>query len=255
IPGEFYRPSQRLKLYIMKVEDTPKGSVVMLSRAYPKLISKLFELEVPEIASGTVVIKAIAREPGFRTKIAVVSNEEQVDPIGACVGQRGTRIMAVINELGGEKIDVIEWQEKPEKFIANALAPAKIVEVEVEDKNTAVVYVPADQLSLAIGKDGRNVRLAAQLTGWKIDIKTKDVPAEGDEAESAAKEEKEEKKDEDKPKKKAKKTKAKKEKLGPDGEAVEETPAEVDDATEPASADDSSGEAKEKPADNPTEEK
>ena len=172
IPGEFYRPSQRLKLYIMKVEDTPKGSVVLLSRAYPKLISKLFELEVPEIASGTVVIKSIAREPGFRTKIAVVSNEEGVDPIGACVGQRGTRIMAVINELGGEKIDVIPWEEKPEKFIANALAPAKIVDVKVEDKNTAIVFVPEDQLSLAIGKDGRNVRLAANLTGWKIDIKT-----------------------------------------------------------------------------------
>jgi len=227
IPGEFYRPGQRLKLYIMKVEDTPKGSVVMLSRAYPKLISKLFELEVPEIASGTVVIKAIAREPGFRTKIAVVSNEQGVDPIGACVGQRGTRIMAVINELGGEKIDVIEWQEKPEKFITNALAPAKVVEVQVEDKNTAVVFVPEDQLSLAIGKDGRNVRLAAQLTGWKIDIKTKDVEvAEEPEAE-------------DKPKKKSKKSK----KVGTDGEPEEESPAEVD------------AEVEEKPADNPTEEK
>ncbi len=236
IPGEFYRPSQRLKLYIMKVEDTPKGSVVMLSRAYPKLISKLFELEVPEIASGTVVIKAIAREPGFRTKIAVVSNEQGVDPIGACVGQRGTRIMAVINELGGEKIDVIAFEEKPEKFIANALAPAKIVEVKVEEKNTAVVFVPADQLSLAIGKDGRNVRLAAQLTGWKIDIKTKDIPAE--EAEGEAKEEE---KTEEKPKKKTKKTKAKK--AGTDGKALEESPTEVDAETE------------EKPAENPTEEK
>jgi len=180
IPGEFYRPSQRLKLYIMKVEDTPKGSVVMLSRAYPKLVSKLFELEVPEVEAGTVVIKSIAREPGFRTKIAVITNEEGVDPIGACVGQRGTRIMAIINELGGEKIDVISFDEKPEKFIANALAPAKIVEVKVEDKNTAVVMVPPDQLSLAIGKDGRNVRLAANLTGWKIDIKTADAPAPTD---------------------------------------------------------------------------
>ena len=184
IPGEFYRPSQRLKLYIMKVEDSPKGSVVLLSRAYPKLISKLFELEVPEIASGTVVIKAIAREPGFRTKIAVVSNEQGVDPIGACVGQRGTRIMAVINELGGEKIDVIAWDDKPEKLIANSLSPAKIVRVQVEDKNTATVFVPEDQLSLAIGKDGRNVRLAAQLTGWKIDIKPTEVPAEPAEGEA-----------------------------------------------------------------------
>ena len=233
IPGEFYRPGQRLKLYIMKVEDTPKGSIVMLSRAYPKLISKLFELEVPEIASGTVIIKSIAREPGFRTKIAVASTEEQVDPIGACVGQRGTRIMAVINELGGEKIDVIQWQEKPEKFIASALSPAKIVSVEVQDKNTAIVYVPADQLSLAIGKDGRNVRLAANLTGWKIDIKTTDVPAESEE-------ESEEKEGEEKPKKKAKK--AKKDKVGTDGEAEEESPTEVDDATE------------EKPMENPTEE-
>jgi len=205
IPGEFYRPGQRLKLYITKVEDTPKGSVILLSRAYPKLVSKLFELEVPEIASGTVVIKAIAREPGFRTKIAVVSNEEGVDPIGACVGQRGTRIMAVINELGGEKIDVISFEEKPEKFITNALAPAKVVKVQVEDKNTAVVFVPADQLSLAIGKDGRNVRLAAQLTGWKIDIKTADVPEEENEEAASAESSGEPK--EEKPKKKTKKSK------------------------------------------------
>jgi N utilization substance protein A len=225
IPGEFYRPSQRLKLYIMKVEDTPKGSVVMLSRAYPKLISKLFELEVPEIASGTVVIKSIAREPGFRTKIAVVSNEEGVDPIGACVGQRGTRIMAVINELGGEKIDVISWEEKPEKFIANALAPAKIVEVKVEDKNTAVVYVPADQLSLAIGKDGRNVRLAANLTGWKIDIKTSETPAEEGEEPASAEAPAGEEKKEEKPKKKTKKSKKEKDEPA-DSEKKEESPTE-----------------------------
>lgn len=171
IPGEFYRSGQRLKLYILKVEDTPKGSVVILSRVYPKLISRLFELEVPEIASGAVVIKAIAREPGFRTKVAVESEEQGIDPIGSMVGQRGTRIMAVINELGGEKIDIVEWRKEPEKFIANALAPAKITNVKIAEKNTAVVYVKEDQLSLAIGKDGRNVRLAANLTGWKIDIK------------------------------------------------------------------------------------
>ncbi|MCX6720357.1 MAG: transcription termination factor NusA [Candidatus Staskawiczbacteria bacterium] len=225
IPGEFYRPSQRLKLYILKVEDSPKGSVILLSRAYPKLVSKLFELEVPEVASGTVVVKAIAREPGFRTKIAVVSNEQGVDPIGACVGQRGTRIMAVINELGGEKIDVISWEEKPEKFIANALSPAKIVSVKVEDKNTATVFVPEDQLSLAIGKDGRNVRLAAQLTGWKIDIKPTEVvaePVEGEPASSA------DESADSKPKKEKKTKKSKKEKVGTDGEAVEETPTQVD---------------------------
>ncbi len=213
IQGEFYRPGQRLKFYILKVEDTPKGSVVMLSRAYPKLISKLFELEVPEIASGVVVIKAIAREAGFRTKIAVVSNEEGVDPIGACVGQRGTRIMAVINELGGEKIDVIQWEEKPEKFIAQALAPAKITGVKAEDKNTATVFVPDDQLSLAIGKEGRNVRLAAQLTGWKIDIKNsgKSSEEEGEEGETVSTEEAKDEKKEEKPKKEKKAKKAKKE--------------------------------------------
>ncbi len=205
IPGEFYRPGQRLKFYMLKVEDSPKGSVVLLSRAYPKLISKLFELEVPEIASGSVVIKSIAREPGFRTKIAVVSEEDGVDPVGSCVGQRGTRIMAVINELGGEKIDVVEWQKDEKKYIANSLAPAKIVEVKIEEKNTAKVFVPEDQLSLAIGKDGRNVRLAAQLTGWKIDIKTADVPAEEGEPAEEKTEEKEKKP------KKTKKTKKEKE--------------------------------------------
>jgi N utilization substance protein A len=202
VPGEFYKPGQRLKLYILKVEDTPKGSVVLLSRAYPKLISRLFELEVPEISTGTVVIKAIAREPGFRTKIAVASAEEGIDPIGSCVGQRGTRIMAVINEIGGEKIDVVEWKEDPKKFIANALSPAKITEVKIEDKNTAVVEVPQDQLSLAIGKDGRNVRLAANLTGWKIDIKGGEVGEAQEEEESSSAEASE---GEEKPKKKSKK--------------------------------------------------
>lgn len=171
IPGEYYKPSQRIKCYILKVEDTPKGSVVMLSRAYPKLISRLFEVEVPEVSAGTVVIKSIAREPGFRTKIAVVSTEQGIDPVGSMVGQRGTRIMAVINEINGEKIDVIEWKDDPKKLIANALSPAKVVDVRVDDKNTAVVDVATDQLSLAIGRDGRNVRLASNLTGWKIDIK------------------------------------------------------------------------------------
>lgn len=172
IPGEFYKQGARLKLYILKVEDGPRGSVVLLSRAYPKLVSRLFELEVPEIASGIVVIKSIAREAGYRTKIAVASTEDRIDPIGSCVGQRGTRIMAVITELGGEKIDVILHQEDPAKYIASALSPAKVVKVEVEDKNSATVFVGEDQLSLAIGKEGRNVRLASNLTGWKIDIKT-----------------------------------------------------------------------------------
>jgi len=206
IPGEFYRPGQRLKLYMLKVDDTSKGSVVMLSRAYPKLISKLFELEVPEIAAGTVIIKSIAREPGFRTKIAVASEEEGVDPIGACVGQRGTRIMAVINELGGEKIDVIPFDKKAEKYIANALAPAKIIGVEVQEKNTATVSVPEDQLSLAIGKEGRNVRLASNLTGWKIDIKVGESQKTDEEAgeSSSAEASEDEAKASEKPKKKKK---------------------------------------------------
>ena len=170
IPGEFYRQGSRMKFYILKVEDTPKGSVVLLSRAYPKLVSRLFELEVPEISSGVVLIKSIAREPGYRTKIAVASTEDRIDPIGSCVGQRGTRITTVVNELGGEKIDVILWQEDSQKYIENALSPAKVKGVEIKGNNTASVSVPEDQLSLAIGKDGRNVRLASNLTGWKIDI-------------------------------------------------------------------------------------
>lgn len=205
IPGEFYKQGQRLKFYILKVEDRPKGSVVLLSRAYPKLVSRLFELEVPEISSGTVVIKSIAREAGFRTKIAVMSTESGIDPIGSCVGQRGTRIMAVINELGGEKIDVIQWQEDPAKFIPSALSPAKVSGVKIEDKNTAMVFVNEDQLSLAIGKDGRNVRLASNLTGWKIDIKpsAKEATVTEDTKETEVTEEIKE----EKPKKKTKKSK------------------------------------------------
>lgn len=171
VPGEFYRPGQRLKVYVLKVEETARGSVVFLSRAYPKIISKLFELEVPEISSGQVQIKSIAREAGSRSKIAVASEIDGVDPIGSCVGQRGTRVTAVINELGGEKIDIIEYAGEPEKYISNSLSPAKILEVKILPKNKALVIVPEDQLSLAIGKDGQNVRLAAKLTGWKIDVK------------------------------------------------------------------------------------
>jgi len=159
-----------MKFYILKVEESSKGPVILLSRSYPKLISKLFELEVPEVSAGLVTVKSVAREAGFRTKIAVISSEEGVDPIGSIVGQRGTRVMAVINELGGEKIDVVEWDEDPVKFITNSLSPAKVLEVKIKEKNTAKVLVPEDQLSLAIGKNGRNVRLAANLTGWKIDI-------------------------------------------------------------------------------------
>jgi N utilization substance protein A len=180
VPAEFYRPGQRLKVYILKVESTQKGPIIFLSRAYPKLVSKLFELEVPEIAAGTVVIKSIAREPGSRTKIAVESKMEGVDPIGSAVGQRGTRVQAVINELGGEKIDIIEYSEEPEKYIANSLSPAKVLEVKRLPKNKALVIVPEDQLSLAIGKDGQNVRLAAKLTGWKIDVRSPEAAKESE---------------------------------------------------------------------------
>ncbi len=170
IPGEMYRAGQRYKVYVMSVEDTPKGPSVVLSRAFPKLVSKLFELEVPEIAAGTVEIKSIAREAGSRTKIAVYSEEEGIDPVGTAVGQRGTRVGAIISELGGEKVDIIEYLESPEDFIKNALSPAKISEVEAKE-GRAIVTVPEDQLSLAIGKEGQNVRLAAKLTGWRIDVK------------------------------------------------------------------------------------
>jgi len=217
VPGEFYRPGQRLKLFVLKVEETPKGPKIFLSRVYPKLISKLFELEVPEVSSGQVEIKSIAREAGARTKIAVASKEEGIDPIGATVGQRGTRVQAVINELGGEKIDIIEWSEKPEEFIANSLSPAKVLEVKILPKNKALCIVPEEQLSLAIGKQGQNVRLAAKLTGWKIDVRSFEAGLE--EKKEKEKEEKEEKpasakatagkeeKKETAPKKKAKKKK------------------------------------------------
>jgi len=205
IPKEFYRPGQRLKAYILKVEESAKGPVIYLSRIYPKLISKLFELEAPEVSAKQVVIKSIAREPGSRTKMAVTATEDGIDPIGSMVGQRGTRILAVINELGGEKIDIIEWSEKPEQYITNSLSPAKIAEVKIMPKSKAIALVPDDQLSLAIGKNGQNVRLAAKLTGWKIDVRSL---SQADEIE-------EEKKAEKKPKakKKAVKKAVKKEKV------------------------------------------
>jgi N utilization substance protein A len=192
VPGEFYRPGQRLKVFILKVEETPKGPLILLSRAYPKLVSKLFELEVPEVAAGQVEIKSIAREAGSRTKIAVLAKAEGIDPIGSMVGQRGTRVMAVINELGGEKIDIVEYSDEPEKYIANAISPAKVSEVKIMPKNKALVLVPEDQLSLAIGRDGQNVRLAAKLTGWKIDVRAaeKVAASEGGESRPEGREEK-----------------------------------------------------------------
>ena len=174
IPREHYRIGQRMRLYLLEIEQGAKGPQIFVSRAHPKLLSRLFELEVPEIGAGKVEIKAVAREEGSRSKIAVVSNEEGIDPIGSCVGQRGTRVTAVIQELGGEKIDIIEWREDIDEFIANSLSPAKVLAVKT-GRGRAEVVVAEDQLSLAIGKDGQNVRLAAKLTGWKIDIVSKET--------------------------------------------------------------------------------
>lgn len=177
IRGERYTIGERMRFFVVAVQDEEgKRPGIILSRSHPKFVGKLFEIEVPEIAEGLVEIKSIAREPGSRTKMAVHSTDEGIDPIGACVGQRGTRVMTVTNELGNEKIDIIQWYEDPAKFIAAALSPAKVTHVEIHDRREAKVLVPEDQLSLAIGKDGQNARLAARLTGWKIDIRSQAHP-------------------------------------------------------------------------------
>lgn len=169
-----YRIGQRFRFYVVKVEDTNRGPVVLLSRSHPRLVAKLFEFEVPEIETGSVEIKAIAREAGSRSKIAVSSKEDGVDPIGSLVGQKGVRVQMVINELSGEKIDIIEWSDSSVKFISNALSPAKVLDVKILDevRHHALAEVNEDQFSLAIGKKGQNVRLAAKLTGWKIDVRS-----------------------------------------------------------------------------------
>lgn len=172
-PGEEYRFNERLKSYIVEVKKTTKGPQIMISRTHPGLVKRLFELEVPEIHDGTVEIKSISREPGSRTKIAVYSKDENVDPVGACVGQKGTRVQAIVDELRGEKIDIIKWNNDAREYISSSLSPAKVVRVDVhEEEKSAKVIVPDYQLSLAIGKEGQNARLAAKLTGWKIDIKS-----------------------------------------------------------------------------------
>ncbi len=178
IPGEHYRTGERLRFLVLAVQEDTRLPGIILSRSHPKFVAKLFEMEVPEVADGAVEIKTLAREPGSRTKVAVASNAEGVDPVGALVGQRGTRVMAVNNELGQEKIDITEWSEDPEKFIASALSPAKTKSVEILPRREARVYVAEDQLSLAIGRGGQNVRLAAKLTGWKIDVRLEARPEE-----------------------------------------------------------------------------
>ncbi len=172
IPGEFFQRSQRIRAYLYSVEDTPRGINLRLSRTHPKFIEKLFSMEAPEIQNGIVEIKSIAREPGARSKIAVHSNDEHIDAVGSCVGQKGTRVNTVTGELGGEKIDIIPWSSDPKVFVSNSLSPAKVLSIELDEKeHKAIIEVADDQLSLAIGKGGQNVRLAAKLTGWRIDIK------------------------------------------------------------------------------------
>ncbi len=197
IPGERYYPNQRFRVFVVRVEQSAKGPQIVLSRSHPGMVKRLFETEVPEIPSGIVEVKSIAREAGARTKIAVFSNEDGVDPVGSCVGQRGIRVQGVMNEIGGEKIDIILWDEDPKIFIENALSPAKILEITLnEEEQKATVKVPEDQLSLAIGKSGQNVRLAAKLTGWNVDIEGADTAGvEGVEKAAVSKPKKNDKKD------------------------------------------------------------
>ena len=173
VKGETFKPTERIKVYILEVKDTPKGPRILVSRTHSGLVKRLFESEVAEVKDGTVEIKSIAREAGSRTKLAVWSNDPDVDPVGACVGVNGARVSAIVNELRGEKIDIINWDENPAILIENALSPAKVIAVMADpDEKTALVVVPDYQLSLAIGKEGQNARLAARLTGFKIDIKS-----------------------------------------------------------------------------------
>ncbi len=184
VPTEFYRSGARLKVLLKEIEDGPRGKTLLVSRSHPDFLRALFELEIPELVSGSIDIKSIAREAGSRSKVAVSSNVEGIDPIGSCVGQKGVRINAIMNELKvgniEEKVDIILWDKDIKEFISNALSPAQVVSVEIVDKenNVARVIVPDDQLSLAIGRDGQNVRLAAKLTGWKIDIQGETVKVE-----------------------------------------------------------------------------
>jgi len=209
-PGEDYRLTQRLKFYIVGIREGARGQEIIVSRAHKGLVEGLFKLEVPEIGSGVVEIKGIAREAGSRSKVAVSSRQPGVDPVGSCVGQKGVRVQAVIAELGAEKIDVIAYSDEPAKFVAAALSPAKVDKVSVdEETKTAYVEVPEDQLSLAIGKDGQNVRLSAKLTSWRIDIKGADKIQEPEEKEKAKPKEKKTAK---KTSKKTKKRNVKKEK-------------------------------------------
>ncbi len=189
VQGEPYRFNDRVKVYMLEVKKSAKGPQVIISRSHPSLIRRLFELEVPEIEDGTVLIRSVAREAGHRSKIAVATTDEKVDPVGACVGHRGSRVQAVVNELYGEKIDIIRWHDDAQEFIRESLSPAKPVTVTInEELKSAYVIVPDMQLSLAIGKEGQNVRLAARLTGWRIDIRSETQDRERRVQEQAARE-------------------------------------------------------------------
>ncbi len=177
VPTEEYQPGERLRAFVLKVESSKQGTEIILSRSHPDFVKRLFQLEVSEIADGTVEIKGIAREAGYRTKLAVVSHEDKVDPVGACVGMKGIRVKNIVRELGGEKIDIVRWNEDIRQYVTNALAPAKLLKVTVDEPLRQVkVLVDAEQLSLAIGKKGQNARLTAKLTGWKIDIQKEEAP-------------------------------------------------------------------------------
>jgi N utilization substance protein A len=189
IPGERYRQGERVRALLLRVDEGVRGTFIRLSRSHPRFLTKLFEAEVPEMASGVVEVKGVVREPGSRAKIAVFSNDEHIDPVGSLVGQRGVRVAVVTSELGGEKIDVVEWSETAGDFVKEALKPAQVMDIElIEDENRAIVQVAEDQQSLAIGRGGQNVRLAARLTGWKIDIRSAGTEASptGDSAEALA---------------------------------------------------------------------
>ena len=188
VPGEKYEVNDRLKVYVKNIKSGSRGAQVLVSRSSVGLVKRLFENEVPEIKAGTVVVKAITREAGQRTKMAICSEDPQVDAVGACVGNKGSRVNAVVAELGGEKVDIIQWSENPLEFIAKALSPAKVISVTEIGEKSAIPVVPDDKLSLAIGRDGQNARLAARLTGWKIDVKSESAAAKMEELHRAEEE-------------------------------------------------------------------
>ena len=188
VPGEKYEVNDRLKVYVKNIKSGSRGAQVLVSRSSVGLVKRLFENEVPEIKAGTVVVKAITREAGQRTKMAICSEDPQVDAVGACVGNKGSRVNAVVAELGGEKVDIIQWSENPLEFIAKALSPAKVISVTEIGEKSAIAVVPDDKLSLAIGRDGQNARLAARLTGWKIDVKSESAAAKMEELHRAEEE-------------------------------------------------------------------